>query len=370
MGVAAFSYLHLDALDGKQARRTGTSSPLGQLVDHGCDCINLTFMVFMFWSVFGMEASALFPLYASLCFAVFIASTWEEFHTGVLYLGRINGPVEGTTSLSVCSIISGVLGRHVWSSVVFGGYRIKDLLLFFIVSGSVLTIACSVLKVLRVKGVSAMHDLLPSFAALYCGCWWLSQREGISPGTLSLFLAMIGLMTSNLVSRIVVNHVTHQPYPRWTAAFLPVIIGCLTAILREHFSFLFFGVSDQALLAAGYLWVIAMQVHYHVVIFDTVSSFLGIRVFKIAPQAAKIDAAPPKDTSKSHKDTFKLQKAKPRMSNENSSSPTKELKVAHKSSAMHDKPFNTDRARKKAATAERATHAVDTVRQSPRTKPS
>jgi len=27
----------MDAVDGKQARRTGTSSPLGQLFDHGCD---------------------------------------------------------------------------------------------------------------------------------------------------------------------------------------------------------------------------------------------------------------------------------------------------------------------------------------------
>jgi phosphatidylglycerophosphate synthase len=28
-------YQTLDAVDGKQARRTGTSSPLGQLFDHG-----------------------------------------------------------------------------------------------------------------------------------------------------------------------------------------------------------------------------------------------------------------------------------------------------------------------------------------------
>ncbi len=34
-GLAVLLYLHLDCLDGKQARRTGTSSPLGQLFDHG-----------------------------------------------------------------------------------------------------------------------------------------------------------------------------------------------------------------------------------------------------------------------------------------------------------------------------------------------
>ncbi|CBZ31323.1 unnamed protein product [Leishmania donovani] len=38
--VALFLYQLLDNLDGHQARRTGTSSPLGMLMDHGCDAVN------------------------------------------------------------------------------------------------------------------------------------------------------------------------------------------------------------------------------------------------------------------------------------------------------------------------------------------
>ena len=34
-GSAVLFYLHMDCLDGKQARRTKNSSPLGQLFDHG-----------------------------------------------------------------------------------------------------------------------------------------------------------------------------------------------------------------------------------------------------------------------------------------------------------------------------------------------
>lgn len=34
-GVGLFIYQTLDAIDGKQARRTNSSSPLGQLFDHG-----------------------------------------------------------------------------------------------------------------------------------------------------------------------------------------------------------------------------------------------------------------------------------------------------------------------------------------------
>eukprot|EP00439_Symbiodinium_sp_Y106_P045815 s4430_g5.t2 len=36
---ALYFYQTMDAVDGKQARRTGSSTPLGHLVDHGCDCL-------------------------------------------------------------------------------------------------------------------------------------------------------------------------------------------------------------------------------------------------------------------------------------------------------------------------------------------
>ncbi|VDI68685.1 ethanolaminephosphotransferase [Mytilus galloprovincialis] len=38
--IGLFLYQSLDAIDGKQARRTNTSSPLGELFDHGCDSVS------------------------------------------------------------------------------------------------------------------------------------------------------------------------------------------------------------------------------------------------------------------------------------------------------------------------------------------
>lgn len=43
--ISIFIYQTLDAVDGKQARRTKASSPLGQLFDHGCDSFSLTFFL-------------------------------------------------------------------------------------------------------------------------------------------------------------------------------------------------------------------------------------------------------------------------------------------------------------------------------------
>ena len=38
--LGLFIYQSLDAIDGKQARRTNTSSALGELFDHGCDAVS------------------------------------------------------------------------------------------------------------------------------------------------------------------------------------------------------------------------------------------------------------------------------------------------------------------------------------------
>lgn len=39
--LGLFTYMTLDNLDGRQARRTGSSSPLGHLFDHLCDALNV-----------------------------------------------------------------------------------------------------------------------------------------------------------------------------------------------------------------------------------------------------------------------------------------------------------------------------------------
>ena len=49
----------LDGIDGKQARRTGTSSPLGELFDHGCDAWAAVFITSTFYSTFGRNEDGL-----------------------------------------------------------------------------------------------------------------------------------------------------------------------------------------------------------------------------------------------------------------------------------------------------------------------
>lgn len=53
---------------------------------------------------------------ASLCASLgnFYLSTWEEYHTGILFLGYFSGPVEGVLMLCGVHLISGYFGPAIW----------------------------------------------------------------------------------------------------------------------------------------------------------------------------------------------------------------------------------------------------------------
>jgi len=83
---------HLDGVDGKQARRTGSGTPLGELMDHGIDSNCMWMLPVTLMSVLGSDSSnsGIAMQYApllllSLTFNFWI-SHWEKYNTGVLYL--------------------------------------------------------------------------------------------------------------------------------------------------------------------------------------------------------------------------------------------------------------------------------------------
>ena len=85
--VVLFLYQTLDAIDGKQARRTGEGSPLGQLFDHGCDAFNLGLGLVVSCTAMNLRADTSFLLFAwqyIIGFIPFAFAQLEEYHSGVL----------------------------------------------------------------------------------------------------------------------------------------------------------------------------------------------------------------------------------------------------------------------------------------------
>jgi len=130
-GYCSIAYYTLDCMDGKQARRTGTSSPLGQLFDHGFDCLNNVVYIALVssFTMCGRSKSYLF-LQVMLQFGFFTAQ-WEEYYIHVLphALGNF-GVTEINYGIGIFTVMNSFVNRElIWKSrmediipVVIGTY--------------------------------------------------------------------------------------------------------------------------------------------------------------------------------------------------------------------------------------------------------
>jgi len=70
--LGVWLYSTMDNIDGKQARRTGTSSGLGELFDHGIDSLNCTLASLLEVSAMGLGSTRLGAFTALVpCLAMF-----------------------------------------------------------------------------------------------------------------------------------------------------------------------------------------------------------------------------------------------------------------------------------------------------------
>ncbi|CAE6477706.1 unnamed protein product [Rhizoctonia solani] len=262
-----FWYQSFDAIDGKQARRTGMAGPLGQMFDHGCDALNTTLEVLLVCRALNLGRSW-WPISSQIAtLANFYLTTWEEFHTGTLYLGYFSGPVEGIIMIVILYILTGIFGTSTWDRPIadflpgalnvkglVGELPLNDALMIFGgfgLIGNITTSYMNVLKSCREKKVSTLTPLvrlIPFIVSTTLYVLWLAapltpsshltsnpitpidstvdSHKGfttvqIAPGKDLLlhspafvpFLCMWGLQFAHQVGRMILAHVTHQPFP-------------------------------------------------------------------------------------------------------------------------------------------------------------
>jgi ethanolaminephosphotransferase len=113
-----FFYQTLDNMDGKQARKTKSSSPLGMLFDHGCDAINCCICIIPMASIFGIGWTMSIFVTMWCGFVAFYLQTWEQTYTGAMNLPVINGPSEGLVLAVGMCLASYFYGAIWWSEVL------------------------------------------------------------------------------------------------------------------------------------------------------------------------------------------------------------------------------------------------------------
>ncbi|XP_068084293.1 ethanolaminephosphotransferase 1 isoform X2 [Anabrus simplex] len=112
----------LDGIDGKQARRTQTSGPLGELFDHGLDSWTAMLIPTCMYSVFGRTTYSISTLRMYFClwnvFINFHLSHWEKYNTGVLFLPW--GYDASMVAAILIFLVTSIYGHRAWTFMLPG----------------------------------------------------------------------------------------------------------------------------------------------------------------------------------------------------------------------------------------------------------
>ncbi|KAI7906091.1 CDP-alcohol phosphatidyltransferase-domain-containing protein [Cokeromyces recurvatus] len=344
--IGLWLYSTFDNVDGKQARRTGTSSPLGELFDHGCDAINCSFAAILQATAVGLGHSKASVLLYSIAMLGFYLSTVEEYHTGTLYLGYINGPTEGVLLSCFIFILSGVYGKS--------SKRIERIYIYMRVCVYVCVCACSFIttslytyisgpgiwkvpmkEAVKVAWLPKMIQDIPvshaviwwigclflfthaptCFYAMYKACkqrqqpflrtmlvqnmpiatyiicfyaWIMSPYSTIlTHQHFILFAITTGIVFGRMATKVILAHLTKSKFPKFTVLLIPLMIGAILTNIPILFPVIigpiFTPKSEYAFLLAYFGFAVIAYMRWAIVVINSFCEFLGIQCLIIPP---------------------------------------------------------------------------------------
>ncbi|KAI8082891.1 CDP-alcohol phosphatidyltransferase-domain-containing protein [Halteromyces radiatus] len=297
-------YSTFDNVDGKQARRTGTSSPLGELFDHGCDALNCTCVALLQAAALGLGHSFSTVALVLVTIVGFYLSTAEEYFTGVLYLGIVNGPTEGILVSCLAFIWSGVYGASSWhvplsavsrlswisshlpNGTCFADIFVWGMILFFLITHCPFCFA-SIYTVCQEKSLKLSHVLLTilypiTLYSLAIYLWVSSPYSHLFENQdIILFSLTIGILFGMMASDIIVAHLTRNEFPPfkvslgllWTMALLVNL-----PFLRTH---IITATSEHILLWILFLSLVVLYLVWATRIIQAFCKYLGINCLTI-----------------------------------------------------------------------------------------
>ena len=163
--VAAVVCLQLynwcDNADGAHARRTGRCSAMGELLDHGLDMLNTTYIAYA--AAIAVNAPPAWWVAIALVIPAACATTyWEQAETGLFSLGLLN-QIESVMLLSTVLLVSAFAGQGVWSRIHLGPVTLELVIMGFVCGTAGIGMLSNVWRVVRLQGASVVVRALPLF---------------------------------------------------------------------------------------------------------------------------------------------------------------------------------------------------------------
>ncbi|KAK8299586.1 hypothetical protein V6Z12_D05G332800 [Gossypium hirsutum] len=282
-GLLLFLYQTFDAIDGKQARRTNSSSPLGELFDHGCDALACALVIMAVGSTAICERDTFWFWVISAI--PFYGATWEHYFTNTLILPVINGPTEGIALINTCHIFTAIVEIPTYRATLY----------LMTVFGVIPTVACNignVHKVIQAKKGSMLLALamLHPFILLIGGVlvWDYLSPSDIIRNHPHLLILGAGLAFGFLVGRMILAHLCDEPKGLKTNMCMPLlylplaIANALTARRNEGVPLV-----DEFWVVLGYcVFTASLYLHFAIIVTHEITTALGIYCFRISRKQA------------------------------------------------------------------------------------
>jgi phosphatidylglycerophosphate synthase len=274
-GCTVFFYLTMDAIDGMQARKTKSSSPLGQLFDHGCDCAITTVFAMLMTNALGLHGSSLYVISFIVAVQVaFFLSQWEEKYTGVCRtsVGGLFGVTEAQLLLCSQMFIS-AWDPSIVNMVVYENLTYTECYMIFYFSFMILVSAWTI-AVNVFKNPSSWVELV-AILSLNGGVFLWAYRVGIQSELLWLASLILAFCNSFSTIRVIVASMTHTEFPTWHPVALPYYFILVGVMMFGQGSWL------QLALAIYFGGMMQYMVTTLMQITREISAYLGIFVFNI-----------------------------------------------------------------------------------------
>lgn len=214
-------------------------------------------------------------------YLTFYASTWEEFHTGTLFLDFISGPVEGAWAVVLASLLSSIFGPQIWIksfNLFSSSITLNSIVPFAFIFGSISSIATSIRHVQKIGKVPIFKEiLLPSIYFLTCFILVpLSQSNNQSNDLSCWFIFVTGFPACLRISSTILAYITKsnlQSNSFYSIEFIPLLLIIFKFLLTNNLWISFFKAS-LILSASVYL-------HTMFLIISDISSYLNISCLTI-----------------------------------------------------------------------------------------
>ncbi|XP_014255459.1 cholinephosphotransferase 1 isoform X8 [Cimex lectularius] len=285
--LGLFAYQSLDAIDGKQARRTGTSSPLGELFDHGCDSVSTVFVAISACIAVQLGAYPSWMFFQCFCaITLFYCAHWQAYVSGTLRFGRVD-VTEAQFTIMAIHMISAFFGPNIWSTQMpfinmplNHGMATVFMTAFF----RVFLDFCPILWTggagkngSTVAGTSVLSPVIPlSLVVIPAFIICQKSADRVYEDNPVLYIFAFGLVAAKVTNRLVVAHMTRNEMDYLDSS----LVGPAMLFLNQYFNFF---ISEYIVLWFCLVWVCFDLLRYSRQVCLEICDHMHIQLFRIVP---------------------------------------------------------------------------------------